>query len=711
MNKGFIIPMLALSLAIGGTGVGYGIYTKNNTYTKEEYDAHYQEGYDIGCKDSVVLKNQINSYIAKIKELTAEINSLSDTNTLSSAKINQLESEKQSLQFRVDELIQINSENETTIANNNAEISRLKNQVTILQASDENKTAQITSLNNQISSLQTINSQLQKTNDLNSVTITNLNNQVVNLNKQISDLSNQMQDNNNNVVVLQSRINDLEKSVAYYEQYISTLENGEQVVATFEFNGSVYNVQVVNKGDIITLTNPTSSESVIFNYWMVDGEQVDLATYPINESTKFVANVTKKYQAKFMVDSEEYNSQFVTTEESITIPDNPTKDGYEFDGWSTNGVDIINVETELTQDVTYYAVFTKLHTITFIVDGNVYTTQTVRNGEYGEVVTPTKDGYIFDGWTTDGETIVDVSTQSIISNVTYIAKFSVGYGLYDIETNALLYTFDELISQNYLTLSSGTLKANDSFTTLRGRFKVSNDVVSIWNGFEECSIDELVLSDSVVYIGFEQFKTCPNLKSIYFGSSFKELSHSSVGGYQFTKCPLLNSIEVSNENPYYCDMGNSLVYKSNNYLAKGFICSELVESIVGIADYAYQYSEWLTEIEIPTNITSLGKKAFSNCVNLSSVKLCDGLKTIGAWAFESSALTSLYIPSSVETILSTSEYDGILYLVKTNPVIYLGHSEVPVGFESHWNYYGSSNKKFEYKLGYTYEQYLEEINS
>ena len=83
--------------------------------------------------------------------------------------------------------------------------------------------------------------------------------------------------------------------MSYYEQYIAALENGEQVVATFEFDGSVYNIQIVNKNSLLTVTPPQSTAYVIFNGWTVNGELIDLETFRITENTKIVADVTHKY--------------------------------------------------------------------------------------------------------------------------------------------------------------------------------------------------------------------------------------------------------------------------------------------------------------------------------------------------------------------------------------------------------------------------------
>ena len=87
--------------------------------------------------------------------------------------------------------------------------------------------------------MQNLNTQLQENNALNAKTINGLNAQIASLNNQIADLTLQTQNNSSVVNALNAKIAELQKSVSYYEQYLSTLESGEQVVATFEFDGSV----------------------------------------------------------------------------------------------------------------------------------------------------------------------------------------------------------------------------------------------------------------------------------------------------------------------------------------------------------------------------------------------------------------------------------------------------------------------------------------
>ena len=59
----------------------------------------------------------------------------------------------------------------------------------------------------------------------------------------------------------------------------------------------------------------------------------------------------------------------------------------------------------------------------------------------------------------------------------------------------------------------------------------------------------------------------------------------------------------------------------------------------------------LQKVTIPSNVTSIGNRAFSSCASLSCVIIHDGVKSIGDVAFYSCEnLMSVTLPSSVETI-------------------------------------------------------------
>ena len=75
----------------------------------------------------------------------------------------------------------------------------------------------------------------------------------------------------------------------------------------------------------------------------------------------------------------------------------------------------------------------------------------------------------------------------------------------------------------------------------------------------------------------------------------------------------------------------------------------LDSEISRIGDAAF-YGCNIASIDIPDNIHSIGKWAFSYCTRLSSVTIPDGMTSIAWSAFSNTALTSFTIPESVTSI-------------------------------------------------------------
>ena len=109
------------------------------------------------------------------------------------------------------------------------------------------------------------------------------------------------------------------------------------------------------------------------------------------------------YTLTYMVDGEEYKTETLVYGSTITPEEEPSKEGYTFSGWSELP------ETMPAHDVTVNGSFTiNTHTLSYIVDGEVYKTYEV---DYGTVITPEaepiKAGYSFSGWSEIPETMPD----------------------------------------------------------------------------------------------------------------------------------------------------------------------------------------------------------------------------------------------------------------------------------------------------------------
>ena len=266
--------------------------------------------------------------------------------------------------------------------------------------------------------------------------IKDLNSQIISLKNQINEMAEFSQNAGTQIAALNNRINDLQASIDYYENFIAGLENNEQCTATYEIDGVVWKIEIFNKGSEITLTKPADTETRIINGWTVNGESVG-NTYTLNQNTKFVANVVHKFQVQFINGDQIHNSQLVIENRSAELPESPSKAGYEFLGWSKNGVDVIkNIDTiSVTENTTYYAVFVKLHTVTFVIDEQVIATQTVKNGNCAQMI-DTGSQKVSE-WIVNGVS-VNVETYKIYSDTVYVAYFGLS-GLQRFTWNGLSY--------------------------------------------------------------------------------------------------------------------------------------------------------------------------------------------------------------------------------------------------------------------------------
>ncbi len=412
--------------------------------------------------DSVNYNATINSLNTEISSLKAQIALLEKSGQTDSAEIVNLqtrlataENEKAELQSRI-------NDNEETIDTLNNRISGLNSEINTLNTDINSKTTEITTLNNQINSLQSLVTQLQTTNELNLSTISSLNNQITSLNNQVSELTLQIQNNGTSVSTLNARIKELEDSVAYYQNYIAGLESTETAIATFEFDNSVYNIQVVNKNSLVSVTTPTSTDYVIFNGWTVDGMAVDLSTYTITQNTTFVADVTRKYDVQFKVDNSIVDSQIVTENEIPTLPENPSKEGYEFDGWMLNN-SIVDVSSKtITEKIIYVAKFTKIHTVNFVYEDETISTEQVRNGNLISAPSVENTDYkIFNGWKLNNA-LVDISSYPITADLTFVADVTYRYNVY-FSVDGVNENTQIITSGQYATLPANPVKAGYEF--------------------------------------------------------------------------------------------------------------------------------------------------------------------------------------------------------------------------------------------------------
>lgn len=170
-------------------------------------------------------------------------------------------------------------------------------------------------------------------------------------------------------------------------------------------------------------------ESTFDNKWDFEN---DIVAADTKLYAKFLpeAEVTK-YTVTFKSDENTViNTMTVKEGNSVGEPENPVKDGYQFDGWYTdvNCTDKYDFNTVVSADLTLYAKWLAKYTVSFDTDGgSTVESQTVVTGNKATkpAVNPTKKGYNFVGWYTDNTYITEFDFENTIitDNTTIYAKF------------------------------------------------------------------------------------------------------------------------------------------------------------------------------------------------------------------------------------------------------------------------------------------------
>ena len=178
--------------------------------------------------------------------------------------------------------------------------------------------------------------------------------------------------------------------------------------------------------------------------------------------------------------------------------------------------------------------------------------------------------------------------------------------------------------------------------------------------FYECtSLERINIPDSVKTIGINAFYCCYSLSSVTLGNGLV-----SIEGGAFTGCrslPVIDGIRYADTylievvdntlTEYTSKEGTKWIGDNAFDEITGFTTVTIPNTVISIAEYAFEYCNNLTSVEIPDSVQTIGDNAFYHCVGLTSVTFGNGLKSIGNAAFcLCTQITSIEIPDSVEII-------------------------------------------------------------
>jgi len=134
------------------------------------------------------------------------------------------------------------------------------------------------------------------------------------------------------------------------------------------------------------------------------------------------------------------------------------------------------------------------------------------------------------------------------------------------------------------------------------------------------SIKEVVLPESIKYVGKRAFYSCMDLTSINLPTGLETLGERAFQG-----CGALKAINIPNK----ITVIEQYMFTYCRELAK----VEFNNYITEIKYKAFSDCEMLTEIKLPNTVKTLGDHVFANCLSVEKVELGENVETIGENAF------------------------------------------------------------------------------
>lgn len=204
---------------------------------------------------------------------------------------------------------------------------------------------------------------------------------------------------------------------------------------------------------------PTAPEKVGYRFvdWQLDGITIDLNELIVNSDLTIIANYSDFFSCNFRVDGNGYqigSARYGLTLAEIKPSENPSKVGYNFLGWSVNG-ELVDDSYIFYGDTNFEAVFEIIKlSVEFKSEEETVATVTTNYGNslQNNIQEPTKEGYNFLGWTSDGETtITDLTTVVVTSNMVFTAVYeeiTITIELYVTETERFThstYEYNQLV--------------------------------------------------------------------------------------------------------------------------------------------------------------------------------------------------------------------------------------------------------------------------
>lgn len=228
----------------------------------------------------------------------------------------------------------------------------------------------------------------------------------------------------------------------------ATWKAENHITVTYYAFDNLINSEIVAYGHMASKPQNPTKDGYIFKWWYEYGKDENLEfnfDTPLYENLMLNSKWSRAYKVTYKVSGYDDVIDWVEIGEKINQPENPIKQGQKFLGWYTEDGELFNFDSIINSDIILTAKFEVIQVKVefYITRTEKYQTKWI---DVGSKVTkpetdPTREGYTFDGWDFDFDTVITNDTtiyaKWLGSEYLYISLHTSSDDNFNINTKAL----------------------------------------------------------------------------------------------------------------------------------------------------------------------------------------------------------------------------------------------------------------------------------